>query len=149
MLKRLFIEESGPIIPRPVVVTQAEFMPVSLRHWDFFILGHSDLLTNMPLVHRWLTLIQRKDASMKAFIEQLVQAVVDIPEEVRIEEEAGDGSTTYKVHVAASDLGKAIGKQGRIANAMRVLTKASAMKQKRKVYLEVVGAPSEFGGDVH
>ncbi|MEP6754533.1 MAG: KH domain-containing protein [Chthonomonadales bacterium] len=84
---------------------------------------------------------------MKAFIEQLVQAVVDIPEEVRIEEEEGENSTTYKVHVAPSDLGKAIGKQGRIANAMRILTKASAMKHKRKVYLEVVGAPAEFGTD--
>ena len=84
---------------------------------------------------------------MKAFIEQLVRAVVDVPEEVRIEEEPGEGSTTYKVHVAASDLGKAIGKQGRIANAMRVLTKASAMKHKQKVYLEVVGAPAEFSGE--
>jgi uncharacterized protein len=84
---------------------------------------------------------------MKAFIETLVQAVVDIPEEVRIEEEPGEISTTYKVHVAPSDLGKAIGKQGRIANAIRVLVKASAMKHKRKVYLEVVGAPSEFSGD--
>ncbi len=82
---------------------------------------------------------------MKAFIEQLVQAVVDSPEEVRIEEEPGEVATTYKVHVAPDDLGKAIGKQGRIANAMRVLAKASAMREKRKVYLEVVGAPAEIG----
>lgn len=84
---------------------------------------------------------------MKAFIENLVQAVVDIPEEVRVDEEPGELATTYKVHVAPSDLGKAIGKQGRIANAMRVLAKASAMKEKRKVYLEVVGAPAEFSHD--
>jgi predicted RNA-binding protein YlqC (UPF0109 family) len=84
---------------------------------------------------------------MKAFIEHLVQAVVDIPEEVHVEEEAGEVATTYKVHVAPSDLGKAIGKQGRIANAMRVLAKASAMKEKKKVYLEVVGAPVDFGPD--
>ncbi len=79
---------------------------------------------------------------MKAFIQSLVQAVVDIPEEVRIEEEEIEGATTYKVHVAPDDLGKAIGKQGRIANAMRVLAKASAMKEKRKVYLEVIGEPA-------
>jgi len=66
---------------------------------------------------------------MKAFIEYLVQAVVDSPEEVRVEEEPGEVATTYRVHVAPSDLGKAIGKQGRIANAMRVLAKASAMKE--------------------
>lgn len=80
---------------------------------------------------------------MKGFIEYLVQAVVDLPEEVRVDEEPGEVATTYRVHVAPSDLGKAIGKQGRIANAMRVLAKASAMKQKRRVYLEVVGEPAE------
>jgi predicted RNA-binding protein YlqC (UPF0109 family) len=84
---------------------------------------------------------------MKAFIEQLVQAVVDLPEQVRVEEEPGENATTYRVHVAPEDLGKAIGKQGRIANAMRVLAKASAMKEKRKVYLEVVGAPAETASD--
>lgn len=80
---------------------------------------------------------------MKEFIEYLVQAVVDIPDQVRVDEEPGEQATTYKIHVAPDDLGKAIGKQGRIANAMRVLVKASAMKQKRKVYLEVVGEPAE------
>jgi predicted RNA-binding protein YlqC (UPF0109 family) len=85
---------------------------------------------------------------MKAFIEHLVQAVVDIPEEVRVEEEPGEEATTYRVHVAPDDLGKAIGKQGRIANAMRVLAKASAMKEKRKVYLEVVGGHADMGSDI-
>jgi predicted RNA-binding protein YlqC (UPF0109 family) len=85
---------------------------------------------------------------MKAFIEHLVQAVVDSPEEVRVEEEPGEVATKYRVHVAPSDLGKAIGKQGRIANAMRVLAKASAMKEKRKVYLEVVGAPAEVNQEM-
>lgn len=84
----------------------------------------------------------RRPVEMKAFIEYLVQAVVDLPEEVRVEEEPGEVATTYRVHVAPSDLGKAIGKQGRIANAMRVLAKASAMKNKRRVYLEVVGEPA-------
>lgn len=84
---------------------------------------------------------------MKAFIETLVQAVVDLPDDVRVEEEPGEIATTYRVHVAPSDLGKAIGKQGRIANAMRVLAKASAMKNKQKVYLEVVGAPAEVNAD--
>jgi predicted RNA-binding protein YlqC (UPF0109 family) len=80
---------------------------------------------------------------MKGFIEYLVQAVVDLPDEVRVDEEPGEIATTYRVHVAPSDLGKAIGKQGRIANAMRVLAKASAMKNKKRVYLEVVGEPAD------
>jgi predicted RNA-binding protein YlqC (UPF0109 family) len=80
---------------------------------------------------------------MKEFIRLLVQAVVDLPDEVRIEEEPGEVATTYRIYVAPSDLGKAIGKQGRIANAMRVLAKASAMRDKKKVYLEVVGGPPD------
>ncbi len=80
---------------------------------------------------------------MKLFIEHLVQAVVDKPEQVRVEEEPGENATVYKIHVAADDLGKAIGKQGRIANAMRVIAKASAMKENRKVYLEVIGAKED------
>ena len=84
---------------------------------------------------------------MKAFIEYLVRAVVDIPDEVRVEEEVGEEATHYRVHVAPDDLGKAIGKQGRIANAMRVLAKASAMKEKRKVYLEVVGEPADVAAE--
>ena len=76
---------------------------------------------------------------MKEFVEYLVQSVVDKPNEVIIEEEDREGKTTYVVHVAPDDLGKALGKHGRIANAMRVIVKASAMKEKRRVYLEVAG----------
>jgi predicted RNA-binding protein YlqC (UPF0109 family) len=76
---------------------------------------------------------------MKEFIEYLVQSVVDKPDEVVIDEEDREGKTTYVVHVAQDDLGKALGKHGRIANAMRVIVKASAMKGKRRVYLEVAG----------
>ena len=80
---------------------------------------------------------------MKLFIENLVQAVVDKPEQVLITEEPGEDATIFRIQVAQEDLGKAIGKQGRIANAMRVLAKASAMKEHRKVYLEVTAAPAE------
>jgi predicted RNA-binding protein YlqC (UPF0109 family) len=75
---------------------------------------------------------------VKALIEYLVKALVDEPEQVSITEVPGEESTTYEVHVAPSDLGKVIGKQGRIANALRTVAKAVAMKEKRKVYLEIV-----------
>jgi predicted RNA-binding protein YlqC (UPF0109 family) len=71
-------------------------------------------------------------------IEYLVKALVDEPGEVSITEVPGDESTTFEVHVAPNDLGKVIGKQGRIANALRTVAKAVAMKEKRKVYLEIV-----------
>jgi len=71
-------------------------------------------------------------------IEYLVKALVDEPEQVSITEQPGEESTTYEVHVAPSDLGKVIGKQGRIANALRTVAKAVAMKDKKKIYVEIV-----------
>ncbi len=84
---------------------------------------------------------------MKEFIEYLVQSVVDKPDEVQIDQEDREGKTTFVVHVAQDDLGKALGKHGRIANAMRVIVKASAMKEKKRVYLEVAGERYEHRVD--
>ncbi|MCX6365335.1 MAG: KH domain-containing protein [Armatimonadetes bacterium] len=75
---------------------------------------------------------------MKQTVEYLVKALVDSPEEVQVDEIPGEEATTYEVRVAADDLGKVIGKQGRIANALRTIVKAVAMKDKRKVYVEIV-----------
>lgn len=75
---------------------------------------------------------------MTDFIETLVKALVDEPEQVNITERAQEEATTYEVRVAPNDLGKVIGKQGRIANALRTVAKAAAMKNKRKVYVEII-----------
>lgn len=75
---------------------------------------------------------------MKPMIEYLVKELVDEPDSVTITEVPGEESTTYEVHVAPGDLGKVIGKQGRIANALRTVAKAVAMKDKKKVYLEII-----------
>lgn len=75
---------------------------------------------------------------MKQLIEYLVKELVDDPDQVDINEIPGDEATTYEVRVAPDDLGKVIGKQGRIANALRTVAKAAAMKHKRKVYVEIV-----------
>jgi len=71
-------------------------------------------------------------------IEYLVKQLVDEPDQVDVSEVPGDDATTYEVRVAPDDLGKVIGKQGRIANALRTVAKAAAMKHKRKVYVEIV-----------
>jgi hypothetical protein len=71
-------------------------------------------------------------------IEYLVRELVDDPDQVNVSEVPGDEATTYEVRVAPDDLGKVIGKQGRIANALRTVAKAAAMKHKRKVYVEIV-----------
>jgi len=78
------------------------------------------------------------EESIKALIEYLVQNLVDEPEHVSVTEVPGEEATTFEVRVAANDLGKVIGKQGRIANALRTVAKASAMKNKNKVYVEIV-----------
>jgi len=76
--------------------------------------------------------------SIYALIEYLVKNLVDEPEHVNVMEIPGDESTTFEIRVAPSDLGKVIGKQGRIANALRTVAKAAAMKNKQKVYVEIV-----------
>jgi hypothetical protein len=75
---------------------------------------------------------------LHSLIEYLVKALVDEPEHVSITEVPQDESTTYEVRVAPNDLGKVIGKQGRIANALRTVVKSVAMKDKRKVYVEII-----------
>ena len=75
---------------------------------------------------------------MKSTVEFLVKELVDNPDAVEVCEITGDDSTTYEVRVSPDDLGKVIGKQGRIANAIRTLVKAVAMKDKRKVYVEIL-----------
>ncbi len=78
------------------------------------------------------------EESIHNLIEYLVRNLVDEPDEVLITEVPGDEATTYEIRVAPSDLGKVIGKQGRIANALRTVAKAAAMKNKRKVYVEII-----------
>lgn len=75
---------------------------------------------------------------MKHTVEFIVRELVDSPEEVNVVEIPSDESVTYEVRVAPDDLGKVIGKQGRIANAIRTIVKAVAMKDKQKVYVEIV-----------
>ncbi len=75
---------------------------------------------------------------MSDLLKYLVSCLVDEPDQITITEVPAEESVTYEVRVAASDLGKVIGKQGRIANAVRTVVKAAAMKNKRKVYVEII-----------
>ncbi len=75
---------------------------------------------------------------MQQLIEYLVKELVDDPEQVNVTEVPQEESTTYEVRVAPGDLGKVIGKQGRIANALRTVVKSVAMKEKKKVYVEII-----------
>jgi predicted RNA-binding protein YlqC (UPF0109 family) len=76
--------------------------------------------------------------NMKELIEYMAKALVDDPEQVRVDEIEGTNSTIYELRVAPDDMGRVIGKQGRVANAMRTVLRASAARQGRRVTLEIV-----------
>ena len=73
-------------------------------------------------------------------------ALVDEPEQVRITEVPGAEATTYEVRVASGDLGKVIGKDGRIASALRVIAKSVAMKYRQKIFLEIIAEDATAAG---
>jgi len=63
---------------------------------------------------------------------------VDNPDAVSIEEIQDNSSVTYEVTVDADDLGKIIGKQGRVANALRTVVKAAALKDHKNVFVKIL-----------
>jgi predicted RNA-binding protein YlqC (UPF0109 family) len=75
---------------------------------------------------------------MKELVELLVKSLVDHTDEVVVDEvESGRGSVSFKVRVSPQDTGKIIGKQGKIANAIRTVVKAAASKTDRKAFVEI------------
>ena len=74
---------------------------------------------------------------MKELIEVLAQSLVDHPEEVIVTETDEDNEIIFRLIVAEEDMGKVIGKQGRIAKAIRAIVKAAASKTDKKVTVEI------------
>jgi uncharacterized protein len=76
---------------------------------------------------------------MVVLVETIAKSLVDVPAEVQVREVSGEGdSTIIELRVAPQDMGKVIGKQGRIAKALRTVVKAAAIKQNKKVVVEIV-----------
>jgi len=75
---------------------------------------------------------------MKDLVEMIVKALVDDPSEVVINETAGESIVILEISVATDDVGKVIGKEGRIANAIRTVVKAAAAKNDKKVTVEIM-----------
>ena len=73
---------------------------------------------------------------MKEVLEMVVKNLVDNKENVSIKEKSNAKSICYEVKVAKEDMGKVIGKQGKMANAIRVLMKSIAGKENKKVNIE-------------
>ena len=75
---------------------------------------------------------------MKELVEVIAKALVDHPEEVVVTETDKEKAIVLELRVAQSDMGKVIGKQGRIAKAIRSVVKAAASKEDKKVIVEIV-----------
>ncbi len=75
---------------------------------------------------------------MKELLEQIAKSLVDNPEDVSVNEVEGEQSLILELRVSEDDMGKVIGKQGRIAKAIRVVMKAAAIKENKRVVVEIV-----------
>ena len=75
---------------------------------------------------------------MKELVEVIAKSLVDYPDEVQVTETENDKAVVLELKVAQSDMGKVIGKQGRIAKAIRTVVKAAASKEDRKVIVEIM-----------
>ena len=75
---------------------------------------------------------------MKELVEFMAKSLVDNPDAVIVDEVSGEQSIVLKLTVAPEDMGKIIGKQGRIAKAIRTVIKAVAVKQNKRVIVEII-----------
>ncbi len=75
---------------------------------------------------------------MKELVEVIAKALVDNPDAVEVKAVEGERSTVLELKVAPEDMGKVIGKQGRIAKAIRTVVKAAATKSDKRVVVEIL-----------
>ena len=75
---------------------------------------------------------------MRELVEYLVRALVEAPDQVEVEELEENGDVVLEVTVAEDDLGRVIGRGGRIANALRTVARAAATKEERRVIVEIL-----------
>ncbi len=75
---------------------------------------------------------------MKELVEVIAKALVDNPDEVVVTERKEGKNVTLELHVAANDMGKVIGKQGRIAKTIRTLVKAASSKDDKRVDVDIL-----------
>ncbi|MDM8518859.1 KH domain-containing protein [Anaerolineales bacterium HSG6] len=75
---------------------------------------------------------------LKDLTQNMARAVVSEPDEVKVEEVEGSSMVVIELSVASIDMGRIIGKEGRVANAMRTLLRTSAAKDGKRVSLEII-----------
>jgi len=75
---------------------------------------------------------------VKELIEYIARSLVDNPDQVKVTQVEGEQSIIFELQVAQEDMGKIIGKEGRIANAIRTLLKVSAAREGKRAVLEII-----------
>jgi uncharacterized protein len=76
---------------------------------------------------------------VEELVEYLARGLVDKPDEVRVDRTERDGAIVLELRVAPEDVGKVIGRQGRMARALRTLVRASGARSNERALLEIVG----------
>ncbi|WP_195988923.1 KH domain-containing protein [Clostridium sp. D53t1_180928_C8] len=79
---------------------------------------------------------------MKDLVEIIAKSLVDNPNEVHVNEVQGEQDLILELRVAPEDMGKVIGKQGRVAKAIRTVVKAAALNENQKVVVEIIDVKS-------
>ena len=81
-------------------------------------------------------------SDVKILIETMIKSIVDDTDGVSVEEEEADNGVLYQVRVSKGDVGKVIGKKGRIAGAVRTVAKAAGAKRGKRVMVNVFNKPA-------
>ena len=76
---------------------------------------------------------------MAELVAEIARRLVDHPDAVRVETAEENGDLVLELHVAEDDLGKVIGRHGRIARALRILARAGSVRERRRVLLRIAG----------
>lgn len=82
--------------------------------------------------------MERVDPKVKELVEYIAKALVDYPDQVDVKQVEGERSIILELRVAAEDMGKVIGKQGRIAKAIRTVVNAAATKENKRIMVEII-----------
>ena len=81
---------------------------------------------------------EKKLSELSRLIEIMAKALVDVPDQVEVNEIAGENTTVIELKVAKEDLGKVIGKQGRTARAVRTILNGASTKLRKRTVLEII-----------
>ena len=76
--------------------------------------------------------------SYRPFVEELVKSVVEYPDQIEIEEDEEGGARTFYIRCSPDDVGKVIGKSGRVVSAIRCVVSAVAAKSREKAFVKIV-----------